>query len=162
MTGRHDPPAAYQFNKLRESGGSYRVTLVKDAVDAAEIETRPPSSVFAQIPACDGVWVGFDISRYESQRTRVAVRHAVTAELDPDARVVGEFPVPLRGKLGSAVLTLPSQLLDEADLRAAERVTTIAVAEGLVLFVTEATATDPETGVASALERARQTLADRQ
>ncbi|MFW6435511.1 MAG: hypothetical protein ACOCY1_03950 [Halovenus sp.] len=161
MSGKHDPPATYQFNKLRESSGSYRVTLVKDAIEEAEIDTTPPRPVFAHIPAAEGSWIGFDVERYDSQRTRVAVRHAVTAELDSGMQIVGEFPVPLRGKLGSAVLTLPSQLIDGADLRSAERVTTIAVAPGLVLFVTEATVTDPEADVASALDRARQTLADR-
>lgn len=162
MTGKHDPPTSYRFNKLRKSSGSYRVTLVKDAVEAANIDTTPPRPVFANLPVGGGVWIGFDIDRYTSQRTRVAVRHAVTTELDPDARIVGEFPVPLQGKLGSAVVTLPSQLVDETDLHTAERVTTIAIAPDLVLFVTEAKATASDVDMRSALDRARQTLYDRQ
>lgn len=159
MSG-HDPPDAYRFNKLRDSSGSHRLTLVKAAIEAAEIDVEPPRPVFAHLPAGEGVWLGFDLERYGSQRTRVAVRRAVTAELDPDARVVGEFPVPMRGKLGSAVVTLPSRLVEEAGLREAERVTAVAVAPGLLLFLTKERAAAAG-DVGSALEGARGTLADR-
>lgn len=161
MAGAHDPPEAYRFNKLRDSGGSYRLTLVKDAVERADVDIKPPRPELANIPAGDGAWVGFDTDRYGSQRTRVDVRRAVTAELAPRARIVGEYPVSVRGKLGSAVILVPKQLVDALGLEAAERVTSIAVAPGVLLFVTEEKATAPDTDIESALESARRAVPDR-
>jgi hypothetical protein len=155
MPGAHEPPADYRFNKLRDSGGSYRLTLVKDAVERADIDPRPPRPELANIPAGDGAWVGFDVDRYGSQQTRVEVRRAVTAELAPGERIVGEYPVSIRGKLGSAVILVPRQLIDALALETAERMTTIALAPGALLFVTEAKATASEPDVEAAIEAAR-------
>lgn len=155
MPGAHEPPEDYRFNKLRDSGGSYRLTLVKAAVERADIDPRPSRPELANIPAGDGAWVGFDVDRYGSQRTRVDVRRAVTAELSPGKRIVGEYPVSIRGKLGSAVILVPRQLIDTLGLETAGRVTTIALAPGVLLFVTEAKAKASKSDLRAAIEAAR-------
>lgn len=156
----HDPPDDYRFNKLRTVGGSYRLTLVKAAVDNGEIDPGPPRPVFAHIPASEGVWVGFEATRFDSQRDRVAVREAVTAALDGDEPVVGEFPVAIRGKLGSAVMRVPQQLAERVDMDVGARITTVAVAPGLVLFATEDRIDADEAQFAAAIEAARRAVDD--
>lgn len=160
MTGSYGPPESFGFNKLRKSSGSHRLTLVKEAVRAAEIDPRPPRPVLALLPVSDGAWVGCDVDRHASQRARVDVRHALTAELAPETDVVGEYPVTVRGKLGSALLILPKQLVDTLYLESQERVTTVPVVAGCLLFATESLAADPETDLGAALDAARACFSD--
>lgn len=160
MTDTDDTPESFGFNKLRKSSGSHRLTIVKDAVQAAEIDPRPPRPVLALLPVCDGAWIGFDVDRHDSQRARVRVRHTLTAALAPDTQVVGEYPVAVRGKLGSALLILPKQLIDTLDLEVQERVTTIPVVTGCLLFATESFTEDPGNDLGAALEAARDRFPD--
>lgn len=136
MSAPHDPPETFRFNKLRSTGGSTRLTLVKDAVDQADIDPRPPRPELAHLPAAPGVWLAFAVERHPSQADRVAVRTAVTEALGSEAPIVGEFPVDLQGKLGSAVTLVPRQLVERADLDVGEDVTTISLGTGALLFAT--------------------------
>lgn len=154
----HDPPDEFRYNKLREVGGSYQLTLVKTAVDAAEIDSSPPRPVFAHIPAARGAWVAFDVDRYAAQRHRVRVRTAVTDELAPETTVVGEFPVAIRGKLGSAVTRVPQRLAERAGLERPAQITTIALGPGAVLVATQARVEAAGDELAAAIEAARQRL----
>jgi hypothetical protein len=160
MTPDHDPPESYRFNKLRESGGSYRLTLVKAAVDATGIDPKPPRQVLALLPVGPGVWIGFDVAHRESQLDRVRARSVATAELDPGARVVGEYPVRVRGKLGSAVVLVPRELVDALALDDAEQATTVAVGPATLLFATERRIDDSDGELAAACEAVRRELDD--
>lgn len=160
MVQDHDPPEAYQFNNLRKAGGSNRLTLVKASVENADIDPSPPRPRFAQIPAGGGVWIGFDIARYESQLDRVRIRHAVTEALLSDTRIVGEYSVPIQGKLGSAVILVPRQLVETLDLDSADRVTNIAIAPGILLFVTETKSTESPAAIETAIDAARQAVSE--
>lgn len=100
MTGTHDPPDSYGFNKLRESGGSNRLTLVKSAVEAADLDPRPPRPVLALIPVGAGTWVRFDVDRYDSQRARVAVRHALPPNSLPTNGSSVSIPSPFAENSG--------------------------------------------------------------
>jgi antitoxin component of MazEF toxin-antitoxin module len=133
----HDPPESYQFNKLRDAGGSTRLTLVKSAVDTAGIAPRPPRPQVAHIPAGDGVWLAFDVDQYDSQQTRVEARKALTAQLPGDSRIVGEYPVSLRGKLGSAVTIVPKELAETVGIEIGDQISTVAVTSGVLLFLEE-------------------------
>lgn len=158
MTESSGPADSYGFNKFRKSSGSHRLTLVKAAVQAAEIDPRPPRPVLALLPVADRAWVGFEVDRYDSQRDRVDVRYALTETLANDTHVIGEFPVTVRGKLGSALILLPKGLVDTLDLTVGDRVTTVPVATGCLLFVTESMATDPDTDLEAGLAAARDAL----
>lgn len=158
----HDPPDEYRYNKLREVGGSFQLTMVKAAVDDAEIDSGPPRPVFAHIPAAPEVWVAFDVDRYASQRHRVQVRTAVTDELAPGTTVVGEFPVAIRGKLGSAVTRVPQRLAERAGLERPAQITTIALAPGAVLLASEAEVEAAGDELAAAILAARERLDDEQ
>lgn len=157
---RPDPEqiASARTNKLRTTGGSHRLTLVKSAVDEAGIDTRPPRPTLAHLPAGRGVWLAFDVDRYPSQRDRVAARAAVTERFEPTEPVVGEFPVELRGKLGSAVTRVPGELLDRVGLETGDEVATVAVAPGALLVVAAWTAADRPDAVAGAVEAAHAVL----
>jgi hypothetical protein len=155
----HDPPVSFRFNKLRTTGGSYRLTLVKSAVDAAEVDPRPPRPELAHLPAARGAWLGIDIERHPDQRGRVAAREAVTVEFAPGASMVGEYPVPLRGKLGSAVTRIPGEIIDRLDLETGDQLTTIAIADGALLFVTQGLVESAPADVAAAIAGARVALA---
>lgn len=145
-------------NKLRTTGGSHRLTLVKGAVDEADIDTRPPRPTLAHLPAGPGVWLAFDVELYPSQRDRVAARAAVSNRFEPTEPVVGEFPVELRGKLGSAVTRVPGELLDRVGLKTGNEVATIAVAPGALLVIDASTVVDRPVAVAEAIEAAHTAL----
>lgn len=155
MSAPHDPPETFRFNKLRSTGGSTRLTLVKDAVDRAAIDPRPPRPELAHIPAAPGVWLAFAVERHSSQADRVAVRTAVSRALGSDAVIVGEFPVELQGKLGSAVTLVPRELVDRAELAGDEDVTTTALGPGALLFATRQVTTDNPDGIAAGIRGAR-------
>lgn len=152
----HNPPETYRFNKLREAGGSIRLTLVKAALETADVDPRPPRPLFAHIPAGDGVWLAFDVEQYESQQTRVRARSALTAKIPGDSHVVGEYPISLRGKLGSGVTIVPKRLADTVGVTVGDDVTTIAVGPGVLLFVAEQQVSALDVG--STLEAIRETL----
>lgn len=158
MSTDHAPPETYRFNKLRESSGSHRVTLVKAAVEAADVNPGPPRPVFANLPVGEGAWVAFDVSRYDSQVQRVRARRAATAELAPGTSVVGEFPVSIRGKLGSVVVLVPKQLVEALDLETAEQVTTVAIAPSAFLFLTASRVDAADGEIATAIEAAREAI----
>ena len=151
MANGHNPPADFQFNKLRTAGGSHRLTLVKAAVEQAKIDVGPPRPTIAHIPVGDGVWVGFDVDRYPSQLNRVRIRSQITNSFSPESTVVGEFPVPLQGKLGSAVTLVPKQLVESLESDTDVRVTTVALTPGLLLFATEQRITDGSIDIESVL-----------
>ena len=145
-------------NKLRTTGGSHRLTLVKAAVDEAGIDPRPPRPTLAHLPAGPGVWLAFDVDQYPSQRDRVAARAAVSDLFEPAEPIVGEFPIQLRGKLGSAVTRVPGELLDRVGLQTGDGVATIAVAPGALLVVAASVAGERPEEVAAAAEAARAAL----
>lgn len=159
MSAPHDPPETFRFNKLRSTGGSTRLTLVKDAVDQADIDPRPPRPELAHLPVAPGVWLAFDVQRHPSQAERVAVRTTVSEALGSEASVVGEFPVALQGKLGSAVTLVPRELVDRADLEVGEDVTTIALGPGALLFATRAVINGTGEEIAAGIRAARSALA---
>lgn len=145
-------------NKLRTTGGSFRLTLVKGAVDKAGIDPRPPRPTLAHLPAAPGAWLAFDVDRYPSQRDRVAVRAAVTERLAPETTIVGEFPVELRGKLGSAVTRVPGELLEAVDIAAGDELANTAIGTGCILVLCKSSVTvDPEI-ISDAIEAARERL----
>lgn len=145
MSPSNDLPETFQFNKLRDAGGSTRLTLVKSAVAAANIDPKPPRPLIAHIPAGDGIWLGFDVDQYESQQTRVDARTALTAELPGDNRIVGEYPVPLTGKLGSSVTLIPKGLADTVSVSVEDCITTVPVTSGVLLFIQEERASELDT-----------------
>lgn len=155
MTTEEAPPADYRFNKLRKTGGSHRLTLVKTAVREADLDPGPPRPVLAHIPAANGTWVAFHIRRYPSQQRRVRLRQAVTDELAANQPIVGEYPVELRGKLGSAITLVPKQLVDAVDIRTRDQVTTIAIAPEAVLFISEGATDAAGDRLRSAIDTAR-------
>ena len=158
MSTAHDPPRTYAFNKLRTTGGSYRLTLVKAAVNQAAIEVRPPRPVMAHLPAAPGAWIAVDPTVHDSQRTRVAARAAVTAKLAPEYAAVGEFPVHLQGKVGSAVTRVPGEVVERVEVQAGDQLTTIALGPGAVLLVAQRlVSSSPET-VAEATAEGRAVL----
>lgn len=130
-------------------------------MDAADIEITPPRPMVAFLPVATGAWMGFEVDRYPSQLERVRVRTAVTRAVGSEADVVGEFPVALRGKVGSVVTLVPKSLVGSVDLSIGDRITTIAVAPGLLLFVTESLIEESETDMAGAIEAARNALSPR-
>lgn len=158
MSASHDPPETYRFNKLRSTGGSARLTLVKAAVDRAEIDARPPRPVFAHLPAAPGAWLAADVDVYESQRRRVEARAAVTGQLATDFSAVGEFPIHLKGKLGSAVTRVPKGVLDHANLEVGEEITAIAVGSGAVLLLTKQVVYDDLHDIEETIAAARTSL----
>lgn len=145
----------YQYNKLRTVGGSHRLTLVKGAVDDAVVDVKPPRPTFAFLPAAQGTWVGFDIDHFDSQRERVHIRAAITDTFDPDMNLVGEYPVDLRGKVGSTVARIPSELVQLLELEVGDRITTISLAKGALLFVREMIVQSSGTAVERAIGAAR-------
>lgn len=159
VSPQHDPPASCQFNKLRKAGGSKRLTLVKAAVDAAGIESSPPRPLLAHIPAGDGIWLAFDTDQFESQCERVEIRTGLSEHVSPSEQIVGEYPVFLRGKLGSSVTIVPKRLSDSVGVAVEDQITTIAVGTGMLLFLTESAAS--EIDIELVLERLRQELDDR-
>lgn len=154
----HDPPESYRYNKLRKAGGSTRLTLVKSAVDTAGIDTRPPRPLVAHIPAGDGVWIAFEVDEYGSQQLRVRTRTALTAELSGDRKIVGEYPVPLRGKLGSAVTLVPKRLAETVGIEIGDQISTVAVTSGVLLLLEEERVS--ELDVAAVLEAIRTVLSN--
>lgn len=158
MSTPHDPPATFRFNKLRTTGGSSRLTLVKAAVERADVDPRPPRPELAHLPAAPGVWLALEVARHPSQTRRVAVRAAVSDCFDPEEPLVGEFPVTLKGKLGSAVTLVPSDLVDRIGLEAGTRVTTVAVGPGALLLVTAEVVDADPAAVAEAIDRAREAI----
>jgi hypothetical protein len=159
VSAPHDPPETFRFNTLRSTGGSTRLTLVKAAVDAAGIDPRPPRPELAHLPAAPGVWLAFAVEEFPSQAERVAVRAAVSEALDSEAPVVGEFPVALQGKLGSAVTLVPRELVDRADLDLGQDVTTVSLGNGALLFVTKAVINDDPDAIDAIVQAARAALA---
>ncbi len=127
----------YEFNTLRTVGGSVRLTLLKDAAVAAEIDVAPPRPTLVHLPAAPGVWLGCILAQYPSQRERVRLRGVVTDTLATDMTIVGEYPVDLRGKVGSTVTSVPPALVERLGLEVGEGITTLPIAPGLVLFVSE-------------------------
>lgn len=158
MAAPHDPPETFRFNKLRTTGGSTRLTVVKEAVEGAGIEPRPPRPELAHLPAAPGVWLALDVERYPSQTDRVAIRSAVSDRFPTGEPLVGEFPVELQGKLGSAVTLVPRQLVDRADLEPGERVTAVALHPGALLFLTRTVVEADPDGPAAAIRAARETI----
>lgn len=158
MSALHDPPEEFQFNKLRKTGGSYRLTLVKPAVDEANIDPRPPRPELVHLPTAPCAWLGIDLEAHPVQTERVAARSAVTEELDPGIPMAGEFPVSLKGKLGSAVTRVPPDVVDRLDLETGTGVTTIAITDGALLFVTEDVVEETPGRVLDAVAAARVVL----
>lgn len=158
VSATHDPPEDFQFNKLRQTGGSYRLTLVKPAVDRANIDPRPPRPELVHLPASPCAWLGIDLEAHPSQSDRVAAREAVTDKLAPGTPMAGECPVSLKGKLGSAVTRVPQDVVDRLDLETGNRVTTITITDGALLFVTERVIEDSPETVLEAVAAARATL----
>lgn len=147
-----------RFNKLRTTGGSSRLTLVKGAVDEAGIDPRPPRPTLGHLPAGPGVWLAFDLEQYPSQSDRVAARVAVSEALGIDESIVGEFPVELRGKLGSAVTRVPGELVERVDVSVGERLAVIAVAEGALLVAAERVVDEQSGAIERAVDAAQTAL----
>ena len=158
MPPPHEPPDTFRFNTLRTTGGSTRLTLVKAAVQEAGIEPRPPRPELAHLPAAPGVWLALDVDRHSEQARRVAVRTAVSEAFGVESPIVGEFPVELQGKLGSAVTLVPRQLVDRAALESGTPVTTIAVGPGALLFVIQPVVDAEPAAVTAAIAAAREAL----
>jgi hypothetical protein len=158
MAPSHDPPDSFKYNTVREAGGSTRLTMLKAAVDEADIDPSPPRPVFAHIPAAEGIWLAFAVDAYDSQLTRVQVRTALTEAVSPETRIVGEYPIPVTGKLGSAITLVPKRLAEAIDLSIDDGVTTIAVAPELLLFATEDRIASMD--VEAALDATRDALPD--
>jgi antitoxin component of MazEF toxin-antitoxin module len=158
MSTAHDPPRTYGFNKLRTTGGSYRLTLVKAAVNRATIEVRPPRPVLAHLPAAPGAWIAVDPALHESQPTRVEARVAVTGAFEPEYLAVGEFPVHLQGKVGSAVTRIPGEVVERVEVETGDQVTTIALGHGAVLLVAQRLVSSRPEAVVEATTAGRATL----
>lgn len=159
VASTHDPPEVYRYNKLRTTGGSSRLTLVKAAVDRADVDPRPPRLELAHLPAAPGVWLALDVARYPAQTDRVAVRSAVSEAIETEGPIVGEFPVTLQGKLGSAVTLVPSDLVDRIDLESGTPVTTVALGPGALLLVAADVVEGEREAVGTAIEWAREAVA---
>lgn len=128
------------------------MTLVKAAAESAKIDPDPPRPTFAYIPVCDGSWLGFEVAYYDSQLNRVQIRAKISDILSPETRIVGEYPVKIRGKLGSSVTLIPRKLVEAVDLSMDDSVTVITLARGLILFVTKQKISSSQTKIEDVLD----------